>query len=143
MKLSRYSDYALRLLIQLASHGDRLIPIREIALTYDISQNHLMKIAQALGHAGIIETVRGRNGGLRLGRPADQISIGSVVRLTETKAPVVDCSTCLIASGCGLPRMFREAQNAFLSVLDRYSLADALGNPRDLRALFAQMQDHG
>lgn len=141
MKLSRYSDYALRVLIQLASHHDRLVPIREIALSYDISQNHLMKIAQALGHAGIIDTVRGRHGGLRLGRPASQISIGAVVRLTETQTPIVDCSTCLIASGCGLPRMFNEAQNAFLSVLDRYSLADALGDPRALRGLFEQVQD--
>lgn len=69
MKLSRYTDYALRVLIQLATQPDRLISISQIAATYDISQNHLMKIVQDLGRAGFVETQRGRNGGLRLGRP--------------------------------------------------------------------------
>lgn len=139
MKLSRYSDYALRILLHLATHPDRLIPIRQIAATYGISQNHLMKIAQDLGHAGIIQTVRGRNGGLRLGRPADQVSIGAVVRHTEIRTPLIDCSTCLIATGCSFPQMFSEAQEAFLSVLDRYSLEDAIIRSRDLFGLFAQV----
>lgn len=136
MKLSRYSDYALRILIQLATLPDRVIPIREIATTYDISQNHLMKIAQDLGQAGIIQPVRGRHGGLQLARPAERISIGEVVRHTETRGSIVDCSTCLIAAGCSLPKMFNEAQEAFLSVLDRYSLADAVIRADDLLGMF-------
>ena len=137
MKLSRYSDYALRILIHLALHPDRLISIRQIADIYGISQNHLMKIAQDLGHAGVIQTVRGRNGGLRLARPAKEITIGEVVRRTETRGPIIDCSGCLIAPGCGLPPMFAEAQEAFMSVLDRYSLSDAAMRSDTLRHLFA------
>lgn len=137
MKLSRYSDYALRILIQLASQPDRLTSIRQIATTYGISHNHLMKIAQDLGRAGILQTVRGRRGGLRLGRRPEDISVGSVVRLTELDAPMVDCSSCLIAPACSLPAMFGEAQSAFLQVLDRYSLADVMRQSRDLRGLFA------
>lgn len=141
MKLSRYSDYALRLLIHLATFPDEVIPIRRIAAIYGISQNHLMKIAHDLGRAGIIETVRGRKGGLRLGRPAARIPVGTIIRHTETRAPVVDCGSCLIAAGCGLPAMFGEAQEAFLSVLDRYSLADAASRSRDLLGLFARADD--
>lgn len=140
MKLSRYSDYALRILIQLATHPDRLISIREIACTYAISQNHLMKIAQDLGQAGIIRTVRGRHGGLQLARPAADTSIGEVVRHTEARGPIIDCSTCLIAAGCSLPKMFNEAQEAFLSVLDRYSLADAVNRSDNLLGMFEQAQ---
>ncbi|WP_372800123.1 RrF2 family transcriptional regulator [Paracoccus seriniphilus] len=136
MKLSRYTDYALRVLIQLATQPDRLISISQIAATYDISHNHLMKIVQDLGRAGFVETQRGRNGGLRLGRPADQITIGAVVRHTETQTAIVDCSTCLIAQGCGLPRMFSEAQQAFLAVLDRYRLSDAVMNSDELMGMF-------
>lgn len=137
MKLSLYSDYALRILIYLATHPGDLVPIRRIAAVYDISQNHLMKVAQDLGQAGIIETVRGRNGGLRLGRPVEQITIGTVVRRTESRAPIIDCSTCLISPGCCLPTMFHEAKEAFLAVLDRYTLADAVAQSRNLDRLFA------
>lgn len=143
MKLSRYTDYALRILIHLATHPDRLIAIRQIAATYGISQNHLMKIVQDLGHAGVIRTVRGRNGGLTLARPAEQIPIGAIVRHTETRGPIIECTACLIAPGCGLPRMFSEAQEAFLSVLDRYSLADAVTRSHDLLGLFARAEDQG
>ncbi|MBW6547234.1 Rrf2 family transcriptional regulator, partial [Salmonella enterica subsp. enterica serovar Weltevreden] len=83
MKLSRYTDYALRVLIYLAGRDQGLASIRQIAQAYAISHNHLMKIVQDLGHAGFVETVRGRGGGLRLARPASAIVIGDVVRHTE------------------------------------------------------------
>lgn len=136
MKLTRYTDYALRVMIHLATRGDDLASIRQIAATYGISQNHLMKIVQDLGHAGFIQTIRGRNGGLRLARPADQITLGALVRHTEGNCALIDCAGCLIAPACDLPAVFAEAMEAFLAVLDRYLLADIVTRPDQLRQLF-------
>ncbi|SEN95964.1 transcriptional regulator, BadM/Rrf2 family [Paracoccus alcaliphilus] len=124
MKLTRHTDYALRVMIYLARPGDGLVSIRQIAGVYGISQNHLMKIVQSLGHAGFVETVRGRHGGLRLARAADQISLGGLVRHTEGDIRLVDCQGCVLTPGCSLPSIFAEATEAFLAVLDRYTLAD-------------------
>jgi Rrf2 family nitric oxide-sensitive transcriptional repressor len=136
MKLTRYTDYAMRVLIHLAVSDSDLSSIAEIARAYDISQNHLMKVVQDLGAAGYVETLRGRNGGIRLGRPADQINVGELVRHTEAGFDLVDCPNCLIAPACGLPRILNEATAAFLGVLDKYSVADLVGRRHDLRALF-------
>ncbi|WP_432256533.1 RrF2 family transcriptional regulator [Limimaricola sp. AA108-03] len=136
MKLSRHSDYALRIMIQLATSGDALVSIRRIAETYGISHTHLMKIVQSLGRAGFIETVRGRHGGLRLARPAQDISLGALVRHTEGEDGLVDCAGCLIAPACGLPSILAEALEAFLKVLDSYRLSDIASRGRMLRALF-------
>ncbi|MGR3464578.1 RrF2 family transcriptional regulator [Limimaricola sp.] len=136
MKLSRHSDYALRVMIQLASCGDELIPIRRIAQSYDISHNHLMKIVQGLGHAGFVETLRGRHGGLRLARPAREISLGALIRHTEGAGGLVDCTGCLIAPACGLPAVLAEAMEAFVKVLDGYRLSDIAGRGGVLRGLF-------
>lgn len=136
MNLTRYTDYALRVMIHLAMRRDDLASIRQIAAIYGISQNHLMKIVQDLGHAGFVETIRGRNGGLRLARPADQITLGALVRHTEGHCPLVDCAGCLIAPACDLPAIFAEAMEAFLAVLDRYRLADVATRPDALRQLF-------
>lgn len=137
MKLTRYTDYAMRVLIHLGTRGDELSSIAEIARVYDISQNHLMKVVQDLGHAGFVETVRGRNGGIRLGRPADRINLGELVRHTEGGFDLVDCSSCMIAPACTLPRVLAEATRAFLAVLDKYTLVDLLDHRTDLRRLFA------
>lgn len=137
MQLTRYTDYAVRVLLHVGARdeGD-LSSIAEIAQTYDISRNHLMKVVQDLGQAGFLETVRGRGGGLRLGRPAEEITIGQIVRRTETSFQLVDCSTCIVRTACTLPRVFNEATRAFLEVLDRYTLADALIRRDDLRLIF-------
>lgn len=137
MQLTRYTDYAVRVLLHVGARdeGD-LSSIAEIAQTYDISRNHLMKVVQDLGQAGFLETVRGRGGGLRLGRPAEEITIGQIVRRTETSFQLVDCSTCIVRTACTLPRVFNEATRAFLEVLDRYTLADALIRSDDLRLIF-------
>ena len=130
MKLTRHTDYALRVMILLArTTGQGLVSIRQIAGAYGISQNHLMKIVQSLGHAGFVETVRGRHGGLRLARPADQIPLGGLVRHTEGNGRLVDCQGCVLTPGCSLPAIFVEATEAFLTVLDRYTLADIAGHP--------------
>lgn len=141
MKLTRYTDYAMRVLIHVGTHDGRLSSIAEIARTYGISQNHLMKVVQDLGRAGFIDTLRGRNGGLRLGRPADQINIGALVRHTEGGFDLVDCSACRIATACGLPKVLAEATRAFLDVLDRYTLAEVLDRRSDLHAIFALTRD--
>jgi Rrf2 family transcriptional regulator, nitric oxide-sensitive transcriptional repressor len=137
MKLTRYTDYAVRVLIHLATRDDGLSSIAEIARLYDISQSHLMKVVQDLGHCGYIQTVRGRNGGIRMGRPAADINLGELVRHTEGGFDLVDCPNCMIAPACGLPPILAEATAAFIAVLDKYTVADLLGRRSRLRELFA------
>ncbi|AHE53127.1 hypothetical protein NX02_07000 [Sphingomonas sanxanigenens DSM 19645 = NX02] len=135
--MTRYTDYAVRVLLHVGARdeGD-LSSIAEIAQVYDISKDTLKKIVQDLNQAGFVTAVRGRNGGLKLGRPAGDITIGAIVRHTETGFDLVDCSSCLIAPACTLPRILNEATQAFLAVLDRYTLADVLSRRADLRGLF-------
>ena len=137
MRLTRYTDYAMRVLLHLAARdeGD-LSSIGEIAGLYDISQNHLMKVVQDLGKAGFVRTVRGRNGGIALARPADQIVVGQVVRQTEEGFRLVDCTECVIAPACTLPKALNEATAAFIAVLDKYSLEDLLDQRHQMRTLF-------
>ena len=136
MRLTRYTDYAMRVLLHLAARNDGLASIGEIARLYDISQNHLMKVVQDLGKAGFVRTVRGRGGGIALARPADQIVIGQVVRQTEDGFQLVDCGACLIAPACTLPRVLNEATAAFIAVLDKYTVADLLDKRAQMRTLF-------
>ncbi len=91
MRLTRYSDYSLRLLMYVAVKPNELVAIADVSKAYKISKNHLMKIAHQLALAGFIETVRGRHGGLRLAKPAGEINIGQVVRLTEADSILVEC----------------------------------------------------
>lgn len=135
MRLTRFSDYSLRVLIYLAVHPDRLATIDEIASVYGISRAHLMKIAQELGRAGFLETVRGRGGGLRLARELDSIRVGDVVRFTEGKLDLVECfdaetSVCRIEPACRLHGVLEEALEAFFATLDDYSLADLVSRRR-------------
>ncbi|OSZ63226.1 Rrf2 family transcriptional regulator [Sphingomonas sp. IBVSS1] len=135
MRLTRYTDFALRVLLYLGRQPDRLASIAGIATAYGVSQNHLMKVVSDLASAGYVETVRGRGGGIRLARPASEIMIGALVRHTEDDLDLVDCASCLIAPACGLTGMFDEALAAFLAVLDGYSLADALARKGDFAHL--------
>lgn len=126
MRLTRYTDYALRVLTYLGARPDRVCSIGEIARAYGISQNHLMKVAHDLGKAGYIEGVRGRAGGIRLARPPGTINVGAVVRQMEEGFDLVECDACAIAPACELTRILDEALAAFMTVLDRYTLADLL-----------------
>ncbi|HLZ78026.1 MAG TPA: Rrf2 family transcriptional regulator [Sphingomonas sp.] len=141
MKLTRYTDYAMRVLIHLGTRDDGqsggLSSIAEIARAYDISQNHLMKVVQDLGRAGFVETVRGRHGGIRLGRKPEEINLGELVRHTEAGFDLVDCAHCVIAPACGLTGVLAEATRAFLAVLDKYTLVHLLDRRSQLRTLFA------
>ncbi len=130
MHLKSYTDYAMRVLMHLALEPDRLVSIAEIARRHRISHNHLMKVVHDLRKEGFVEASRGRSGGIRLARAATEITVGEIVRHAEGLCELVDCSACVIAPACGLTAAFNEAQRAFMSVLDSYSLADLVGGRR-------------
>ncbi len=138
MRLTAYTDYTLRTLIYLALNAGRHATIAQIAATYRISEAHLTKVVHQLGIAGEIETVRGRNGGLRLKKPAGEINLGAVVRRTEPDLALVPCfeaaGACVIGEACVLRHALHAALAAFLAVLDRTTLADLVAPRRRLSA---------
>jgi Rrf2 family transcriptional regulator, nitric oxide-sensitive transcriptional repressor len=142
MRLTVYTDYALRLLMYLALKDDGLATIEAIAESYGISKNHLMKVTHQLGVGGYIETVRGRHGGLRLARPAKEIGLGDVVRYTEPDFAIVVClepvdEDCAVRPNCVLRRALELARDAFLKVLDEYTLKDLVRPRSALRSALA------
>jgi Rrf2 family nitric oxide-sensitive transcriptional repressor len=143
VRLTRYTDYSLRVLIHLALHDERLCSIGEISRTYNVSHNHLMKVANALAHDGFIETVRGRAGGMRLARPAREISVGEVVRRTEEGFELAECSGCALSPACGLTGVFSKATQAMLAVFDSYKIDDLLTDRDAMRRLMNQQSPLG
>lgn len=141
MRLTRYTDYCLRVLMYLGVKQAELATIKEIADRYGISKNHLMKVVYELNQRGYVETLRGKNGGMRLGRRPREINLGQLVRETENDLQLVECfggqNECRITASCALKPILSEALNAFLGVLDRYTLADLLGPQRDLADLLS------
>lgn len=127
MRLTRFTDYALRILLHTATAQGGRTFIAEIAERHAISKNHVMKVVNQLANDGFLRTVRGRGGGLQLARPAEEISIGDVVRRTEPELQAADCGNCRISAGCGLTPVLGEAMRAFIETLDRMTLADAVG----------------
>lgn len=136
MRLTRYTDYAMRVLLYLAARPDRLCSISEIAGAYGISQNHLMKVVSDLVGAGYLDSVRGRSGGVRLARLPSEINIGAVVRHTEDGFDLVDCGSCVIAPACGLTGALAQALSAFMKVLDGYTLENLTSRRLDMAGLF-------
>lgn len=133
MRLTNYSNFALRTLQMAALRAPGLVRVDEVAQAHRISRAHVTKIVHELGQAGYLETVRGRGGGFRLGRPAGEIRVGEVVRLTEGPLELVECfnpttNTCPLIGVCGLSAKIREATVAFLGVLDGVSIADIAAN---------------
>jgi len=131
MRLTSYTDYTLRTLMYLGVNRDRLVTIQDIADLHSISKNHLMKVVYQLGLSGIVETVRGRNGGLRLKREPEEINIGALVRETETDFYMAECfdrdnNQCALTSACKLKRVLTQATSAYLAVLDNVTLAGLL-----------------
>lgn len=142
MRLTRYTDYALRVLMQVGLNDGRLVRIAEIAERFDISRNHLTKIVHQLGARGYLETVQGRQGGTRLARSPDSIIIGDVIRDFEEGFDLVECfdldrCACRIQPACVLKGALDDALEAFLGVLDKTTLADLLMPRRRLRTLLA------
>jgi Rrf2 family nitric oxide-sensitive transcriptional repressor len=133
VQLTTHTDYALRVLIYLAVSKRPLATIQEIAGAYGISHAHLTKVVQWLSAQDLVETVRGRSGGLRLSRPPERINVGEVVRVTEN-VELVECyrewGDCAITPVCALRPLLGEALEAFLKVLDGYTLADLISRRR-------------
>lgn len=136
MQLTLHTDYALRLLIRLAQGNGDLIQIADVASEHAISLAHLRKVANHLGRLGFIETVRGRGGGIRLAREASQITLADVVQATEPGMELVNCAGCGLApGGCRLPDVFAQGLRAFMDVLSRHTLADAMEKPERYASL--------
>lgn len=140
MQLTLFSDYALRMLMYAHAAGDRLVTIEEIAKSYNISRAHLMKVANTLTRAGFLTAIRGRTGGLKLGKPAHDIRLGDVIRTTEPDFALVEClatgSECVVEGCCRLPAVIRRALTAFLTELDQHTLASIALRPKDFRTVF-------
>lgn len=141
MRLTRHTDNALRALIYLGIHtAEAPARITDIARRMGMSEDHLAKVIARLAQLGYVETIRGRDGGARLAKPPEEIVVGEVVRATEDNLNLVECfdpatNQCPIAPACALAPALDEALTAFLSVLDRYTLADLITKPRALSRL--------
>lgn len=141
VRLTLHTDYAIRTLIYLAVNEDRLATISDISDSYKISKNHMMKVAQELVHHGFVISERGRNGGLRLSRPAAEINLADVVECMESDFGLVACldperNNCCITGICGAQHVIYEAKAAFIAVLRKYTLQDSITNKDNLRRVF-------
>ncbi len=138
MYITQYTDYALRILLFAASHPDRLINIAEVAQAFAISKSHLTKVVAQLTRVSVLRSVRGKGGGLALAKPPEQINVGAVVRLVEPLA-LVEChgadNQCFISAHCRLAGVLQQALQAFLGVLDQYTLADLVQKPELVQML--------
>ncbi|RRZ88468.1 nitric oxide-sensing transcriptional repressor NsrR [Erwinia sp. 198] len=137
MQLTSFTDYGLRALIFLAAlPAGRMTSITEVTEAYGVSRNHMVKIINQLSRAGYVAAVRGKNGGIRLGKPASEIVIGQVVRDMEP-LQLVNCHSdfCHITPACRLKTALHEAVQCFLAVLDGYTLADLVTDNHPLYQL--------
>lgn len=139
MRLTLHTDFALRVLIQVGLNDGELTTINDIAKSFAISKHHLMKVVNDLSQKGYLDTVRGRNGGIRLMRKPRDINVGQVVRDTEDRLDVIGClhhtGYCRIERVCVLRGVLRDATDAFLAVLDAHTLADLIKPHKALAAL--------
>jgi len=130
MRITRYTDYSLRVLMYVAVAGKHRTTIRDIADCYGISRNHLMKVVQELSNNGYLLAQRGKNGGIRLNRNPEDINVGTLIRQTEQDFGLVECfgsqNACIITPACALKNVLADALEAFFRVLDQYTLADLL-----------------
>lgn len=137
MRLTSYSNYTLRILMVAAARSPELTTIQDVADGFGISKAHLVKCVHQLGVWGFLETVRGNGGGFRLIRPADEISLGDVIRRTEDGFSLVECfdpatNTCPLIERCRLRPALERATGAFLAALDGMTLAEISDNGEDL-----------
>ena len=143
MQLTRFSDYALRVLLYLGAHGNEVVPTSAISEAYGISAEHVAKTAKWLTQEGYVVAQRGKGGGIRLGKKPESVRIGALIRKSEPHEELLDCfdrtsTSCPLAPACRLKRALEEAQRAFFAVLDDYTLADLLGNGPELVQLLAR-----
>ncbi len=137
MQLTKHTDISLRVLMTLALEPEELGTITDIAARHNMSRNHVMKVVHHLVGLGYLNSVRGRGGGISLAMPASEINVGEVVRATEATLDVVDCDAyqCPLARKCILKDALNEATDAFLAVLDGYTVSDLTRNRIQLRRL--------
>ena len=146
MKLTSYTNFALRSLQLAALKAPELIRVDDVVRVHGLARPHIVKIVHELGVAGYVTTQRGRHGGFRLAKPAEEIVIGDVVRLTEGPLDLVECfnparNTCPLIGVCKLSRALQKATRAFMAVLDDLTLADIASNRDDLLARIAPLEE--
>ncbi|HET7362947.1 MAG TPA: Rrf2 family transcriptional regulator [Burkholderiales bacterium] len=140
MRLNTFTEYSLRVLLYVAAAAERRTTIAEIARAFRVSEHHLVKVVHFLGREGFLDNMRGQGGGLRLARAASEINVGEVTRLAEAGDMPAECfdrrnNRCVLAGGCRLQGVLREAVESFYGTLSRYSVADLEVRPAKLRAL--------
>ncbi|MDM7457910.1 MAG: Rrf2 family transcriptional regulator [Paracoccus sp. (in: a-proteobacteria)] len=148
MKLTAYTNYALRTLQLAALRSPGLVRVDDVVQVHGMVRPHITKIVHELGRAGYLQTVRGRGGGFRLGRPAGEIVVGDVVRLTEGALDVVECfnpdtNTCPLIGICKLSRAIQTATRAFMAVLDDLTIEDITANRAQLLDRIVPLADAG
>jgi len=137
MRLTSYTNYALRILMIATMRKGQLVTVQEVADSFRVSKAHLVKCVHQLGLWGYLDNVRGRNGGFRLARPAETITVGEIVRKTEDDLNLVECfdavtNTCPLIGVCRLGKTFKKACSAFLEVLDATTIADISANEAEV-----------
>lgn len=139
MQLRTYSDFSIRVLMYAALHNPERVTVDQVAEAFAISRHHLVKVVHDLGRNGYLDTHRGLGGGFTLARRPEEIRLGDIVRLGEETETVIGCTNkknqqCRLFPVCRLKGALDEAAGAFFAVLDRYSLADLVGEPKGMRA---------
>lgn len=148
MRLTRFTDYSLRVLMYVAAQPDRHATIAEIAAAFRISESHLTKVVHHLGKKGLLTNARGRGGGVTLASAPERINLGAVVRAAEANGALVECfntkaNHCLVTPVCGLRGVLEQALDAFYGVLDRYTLADITANRATLQTVLGMALTEG
>ena len=145
MKLTSFTDYSVRVLMYVAIKKGKLASIREVSEVYEISSNHLMKVVHLLGKGGYLDTIRGKNGGFRLGKEPKDINLGEPVRYTEEDLNIVECFSnkegrCVLREECNFSNVMKEALLAFLTTIDNYTLEDLISDKEPIDFLVQQVQ---
>lgn len=140
MRLTSFTDYSVRVLMYVAQKNGELASIREVSEVYDISRNHLMKVVHLLGKGGYLDTVRGKNGGFRLGKETKDINIGELIRYTEDDLSIVECFSskedkCSLINECSFSNVMQEALQAFMGAADKYTLEDLVKEKKPMNFL--------
>lgn len=143
MKLTTYTDFGLRTLMYLATLPEgELTSVAHVSNVYEISRNHLVKIVNQLAREGYIRAIRGKNGGICLAHKPADINIGAVIRTLESNIQGIDCGSpaCYLVKICRLKDALKKAMDAFLAVMDGYTLADLIGNRDELMVIFSELE---